>query len=94
MKLKKIFYTIETYILLIFIIFAFFSKYSLFQNINLETTESLVAPNSEHILGTDDLGFDIFSQLIYGGRISLEISFSNWRKYFRDNSWLFWWMEG
>ena len=75
MKLKKLFCTIEIYVLLIFIIFAFFSKYISFQNINLETTDSLVAPNLEHILGTDDLGFDIFSQLVYGGKISLEISF-------------------
>lgn len=29
------------------------------------------APSSAHILGTDDIGRDIFSRLIYGGRISL-----------------------
>ncbi|KDE68645.1 peptide ABC transporter permease [Fusobacterium necrophorum DAB] len=75
MKLKKLFCNIEIYIILVFILFSFFFQYSSFQNINLETTEALVAPNAEHILGTDDLGFDIFSQLIYGGRTSLEISF-------------------
>ncbi|HEX6597099.1 MAG TPA: dipeptide/oligopeptide/nickel ABC transporter permease/ATP-binding protein [Acidimicrobiales bacterium] len=30
-------------------------------------------PSSGHPLGTDDLGVDIFSQLVYGGRISLAI---------------------
>ena len=31
------------------------------------------APNADHWLGTDDLGHDIFSQLVYGARISLLI---------------------
>ena len=33
----------------------------------------LLHPSSAHPLGTDDLGVDIFAQLIYGGRISLAI---------------------
>ena len=32
-------------------------------------------PSSEHWLGTDTSGFDIFTRLMYGGRISLIISF-------------------
>lgn len=28
-------------------------------------------PSSEHILGTDDVGRDLFARLLYGGRISL-----------------------
>lgn len=32
-------------------------------------------PSSEHWLGTDTSGFDIFTRLMYGGRISLVISF-------------------
>lgn len=32
-------------------------------------------PNSEHILGTDDMGHDIFSKLVFGTRISLIIGF-------------------
>ncbi|MDD4112249.1 MAG: hypothetical protein PHC56_04350, partial [Herbinix sp.] len=30
--------------------------------------------SSEHLLGTDTSGFDIFTRLMYGGRISLTIS--------------------
>ncbi len=46
-----------------------------------QTTEThlkdnfLSPPSSEHILGTDDQGYDIFVRLMYGGRISLIVSF-------------------
>ncbi|MDX1523297.1 MAG: ABC transporter permease, partial [Anaerolineae bacterium] len=32
-----------------------------------------LSPGANHLLGTDDLGHDIFSQLIYGARLSLVI---------------------
>ena len=35
----------------------------------------LASPSSEHILGTDNEGYDIFVRLMYGGRISLIVSF-------------------
>ena len=35
----------------------------------------LAAPSSEHILGTDSQGYDVFVRLMYGGRISLTVSF-------------------
>lgn len=36
---------------------------------------SYADPNSEHLLGTDDKGMDMFVRLMYGGRISLTIGF-------------------
>ncbi|MDI9394193.1 MAG: ABC transporter permease [Euryarchaeota archaeon] len=33
------------------------------------------SPSSEHLLGTNDLGQDVFSELIYGTRVSLTIGF-------------------
>ena len=36
-------------------------------------TERLMAPNAQHWFGTDDLGRDIFSRIIYGCRISLSV---------------------
>ena len=35
----------------------------------------LASASSEHILGTDNEGYDIFVRLMYGGRISLTVSF-------------------
>lgn len=35
----------------------------------------LSPPSAEHILGTDNEGYDIFVRLMYGGRISLTVSF-------------------
>ena len=35
----------------------------------------LADPSAEHILGTDNEGYDIFVRLMYGGRISLTVSF-------------------
>ena len=31
------------------------------------------APSSEHLLGTDDVGRDTFTRLLYGGRVSLSV---------------------
>ena len=44
----------------------------------LEHTRNLnsyASPSSEHLLGTDDKGMDVFVRLMYGGRISLTIGF-------------------
>ena len=44
----------------------------------IETQKSinaLAAPSADHILGTDKDGRDVFTRLMYGGRISLLVSF-------------------
>lgn len=35
--------------------------------------ETLVAPNAQHLLGTDELGRDILSRILWGSRITLSI---------------------
>ena len=42
----------------------------------IDNTMIRQAPNAEHILGTDDFGRDIFSRLIYGGRVSMAVAIS------------------
>ena len=36
---------------------------------------SFASPSGDHFLGTDNQGYDIFTRLMYGGRISLIVSF-------------------
>jgi len=40
-----------------------------------DAAEILIPPNSQFLFGTDDLGRDVWSQVIFGSRISLTIGF-------------------
>ncbi|MDE5667604.1 MAG: ABC transporter permease [Clostridia bacterium] len=46
-------------------------------DISVSTSEwnSEAAPSAEHWLGTDENGYDLFTRLMYGGRVSLTIGF-------------------
>ena len=44
-----------------------------YDNQNMDTT--LLPPSLEHICGTDNLGRDIFTRLVYGARVSFQIGF-------------------
>jgi peptide/nickel transport system permease protein len=43
--------------------------------IQQDLNNNLLGPSSEHWLGTDQLGRDVFSRLIYGARIDLQVGF-------------------
>jgi ABC-type dipeptide/oligopeptide/nickel transport system permease subunit len=41
---------------------------------SIDTKDYLSSPSRKHILGTDNLGRDIFARLLYGGRMTLKIA--------------------
>lgn len=45
------------------------------QQIEVKTDNIKAKPSWNHLLGTDDKGMDVFTRLMYGGRISLAIGF-------------------
>ena len=50
--------------------------YTVYQTTETQLKDNFFAsPSSEHILGTDKEGYDVFVRLMYGGRISLIVSF-------------------
>lgn len=40
-----------------------------------DLSHRLSAPSAQHLLGTDDLGRDVFSRMIYGSRVSISVGF-------------------
>jgi peptide/nickel transport system permease protein len=44
-----------------------------FDPTDVDPSRSLEAPSRTHLLGTDDLGRDVFSRVVYGARISLSV---------------------
>lgn len=61
-------------ILLFLILVAVFAPViSLYNPIEQNLPERLQCPSAKHPLGTDDLGRDVFSRIVYGTRISLTV---------------------
>ncbi|MDI3548218.1 MAG: peptide/nickel transport system permease protein [Halanaerobiales bacterium] len=63
-------------ILLFFTVVAFLAPYiSPYDPLEQSFIKSLLPPSKEHLFGTDEFGRDLFSRLLYGARISLQIGF-------------------
>ena len=79
-KAGKIFFSntasrIGTTVLLLFLIMAAFGPMLFPYNDKVDTTQQLLAPSWEHPFGTDNLGRDVFRQLISGTRDILQVAF-------------------
>ena len=62
-------------ILIIFVLAAVFAPLiTSFDRDSIDLMNIERGPNSLHILGTDELGRDVFTRLLYGGRVSLGVA--------------------
>ncbi len=62
-------------ILFIFLLTAIFAPFLAPYDPNEMTLDMMSAPSYQHILGTDDLGRDLFSRIIWGTQVSLFVGF-------------------
>src|SRR6056297_739130 len=63
-------------IIILFTLIAFFAPYiAPYDPMEQNFIKSFRPPSAEHYLGTDEFGRDVFSRIIYGARISLQIGF-------------------
>ncbi|MBI3609276.1 MAG: ABC transporter permease [Nitrospirae bacterium] len=62
-------------VLSVFVIALLAPILSLYDPAYIDVGKILAAPNSDHLLGTDELGRDVFSRMIWGSRISLLVGF-------------------
>ena len=65
--------TIITVIIIMCVFAPFFTSYN---PTEISLRERRLAPGGSHIFGTDSLGRDVFSRLLYGGRMSILIGLS------------------
>jgi peptide/nickel transport system permease protein len=64
-----------TLVLLVFILSIFAPWIAPHNPSTIDIKNILVGPSFSHWLGTDDLGRDVLSRMLWGGRISLEVGF-------------------
>src|SRR6266403_757490 len=83
-------------IVAVFVLIAVFAPWIAAQDVGATNLSvRYMAPSAAHWFGTDTTGRDIFSRVVFGARISLEVfpaiaSMCSWR--FRDCCWrLPWW---
>lgn len=62
-------------VLLVFVLSIFAPRFAPYDPSKIDIKNILVGPSWSHPLGTDDLGRDVLSRMLWGGRISLEVGF-------------------
>ena len=62
-------------VVVLFVVSVFAPVLSPYDPDAIHVNEILMPPSRQHILGTDELGRDVFSRMIWGSRISLKVGF-------------------
>lgn len=62
-------------VLTVFIIALFAPMIAPYDPSKIDIKNILVSPSSQHLFGTDDLGRDVLSRMIWGSRVSLAVGF-------------------
>lgn len=81
-RFRKVFFgrpvvIIGAFLILIFVVCAAVPQWiATHDPVKQTLSQTLLAPSSEHLLGTDALGRDLFSRIIYGARTALIIAVS------------------
>ena len=76
MKRKNIIFYSSIFVLIVFLFIGIFADFLAPYDPNqVDMLNSLAEPSQEHWLGTDHLGRDLLSRLIYGSRSSVFIAF-------------------
>ena len=75
-RLNWIRFWVAMFFALLFVCFALFaSVFATHDPLETDYDNMLAAPSKEYIFGTDQLGRDIYSRILYGGKTSLLIAF-------------------
>lgn len=70
-----LFYSGLGIVLLFFIVATFAPFFAMYDPTYIDFDKVFLPPSSEHLFGTDDLGRDVYSRVVYGSRISLFVGF-------------------
>ncbi len=62
-------------VFILFVVAAFAPVIAPYDPSEINTKIILLAPSIDHLCGTDDLGRDVFSRMVFGSRISLTVGF-------------------
>lgn len=60
---------------LIFLTSVFAPRFTPYERDRTDLLNIYLSPSKEHLLGTDALGRDVFTRLLYGGRVSMVVGF-------------------